>query len=52
MGPSLHVYSLVGGLVPGSSGGSVDGYCSSYGVANPFKRLEFFEKSLSPNTLT
>jgi len=33
---SLHVYSLVGGLIPGSSG--VSGwlmFCSSYGVANP-----------------
>jgi hypothetical protein len=37
---SLHVYSLIGGLVPGSSGWGdclVSWYCcSSYGVANPF----------------
>jgi hypothetical protein len=36
---SLHVYSLFGGLLPGSSGGGglVGWYCcSSYGVANPF----------------
>jgi len=32
---SLHVYSLVGGLVPGSSEGLVSWYCySSYGVAS------------------
>jgi len=38
---SVHVYSLVGGLVPGSSGGGGGGdlvswYCSSYGVAKLF----------------
>jgi hypothetical protein len=34
---SLHMYSLVGGLVPGSSGGLVGCYCcSSYRVVNPF----------------
>jgi len=33
---SLHVYSLVGGLVPGSSGGLVGWYCwSSYGLQIP-----------------
>jgi hypothetical protein len=33
---SLHVFSLVGGLIPGSSGGLVGWYCcSSYGVATP-----------------
>jgi hypothetical protein len=39
---SLHVYSLVGGLVSGSSGGGVwllDICCSSYGVAIPFSPL-------------
>jgi hypothetical protein len=42
----LHVYPLVGGLVPGSSGG-LDGWycCSSYGVADPFS-------SFSPSTWT
>jgi len=30
---SLHVYSFVGGLVPGSSGGLVGWYCSVCGVA-------------------
>jgi hypothetical protein len=36
---SLHMYSLVGGLVPGSSGGEGlvgRNCCSSYGVADPF----------------
>ena len=34
---SLHVYSLVGGLVPESFRGLVGWYhCSSYGIANPF----------------
>jgi hypothetical protein len=45
---SLHVYSLVGGLVPGSSGGGglVGWYCcSSYGVANPLSSFIF-----SPNS--
>jgi hypothetical protein len=33
---SLHVYSLVGGLVPGSSGVLVGSYCcSSYGLQTP-----------------
>ena len=37
---SLHVYSLVGCLVPGSSWGSVVWYCCSfYVVANPFSSL-------------
>jgi hypothetical protein len=46
---SLHVYSLVGGLVPGSSG---EGWvlvglycCSSYGVANPFSSFSPFYNS-------
>jgi hypothetical protein len=46
---SLHVYSLVGGLVPGSSGvgvGLVGWYCySSYGVANPFSSFSPFYNS-------
>jgi hypothetical protein len=34
------VYSLVGTLVPESSGGVlVSSYCSSYGAANPFNSL-------------
>ena len=33
---SLHVYSLVGGLVSGSSGCPVSWYFSSYGVEIPF----------------
>ena len=34
---SVHVYSLVGGIVPGSSGDTVGSYCcSSYGAATPF----------------
>jgi hypothetical protein len=33
----LHVYSLVGSLVSGSSGGSVSWYCSSYEVAILFR---------------
>ena len=37
---SLHVYSLVGGLVPGSSGGLIGSYCcSSSEAANPFTSL-------------
>jgi hypothetical protein len=45
---SLHVYSLVGGLVPGSSGGRVlvGSYCcSSYGAANPFGSFSPFTSS-------
>jgi len=43
---SLHVYSLVGGLVPWSSGASGGWYCSSYGVANPFNSFSpFFNSS-------
>jgi hypothetical protein len=44
---SLHVYSLVGGLVPGSSGEVMVGlyYCSSYGAANPFSFLSYFSSS-------
>jgi hypothetical protein len=41
---SLHVYSLVGGLVPGSSQG-FSWYCSSYGVANPFSSFSLFPNS-------
>ena len=40
---SFHVYSLVGGLVPGSSGGSSRLICSSsYVVAHPFQLLQSF----------
>jgi hypothetical protein len=42
---SLHVYSLVGGLLPGSSGGSGWLIFFSYGVANPFSSF-----SPSPNS--
>ena len=43
-----HVYSLVGGLVPGSSGrrDSVGWHCcSSYGVTNPFSSFSPFSSS-------
>jgi hypothetical protein len=37
------VFSLIGGLVPGSSGALVSSYCcSSYGAANPFSSLGTF----------
>jgi len=45
---SLNMYSLVGGLVPGSlgRGGLVDWYCCSYyGVANPFSSFSPFSNS-------
>jgi hypothetical protein len=43
---SLHVYSLVGGLVPRSSLGLVGWYCyPSYGVTNPFSSFGSFSKS-------
>ena len=44
---SFHLYSLVGGLVPGSSGGGGIGLycCSSYGVANPFSSFKPFSSS-------
>jgi hypothetical protein len=45
---SLHVYSLVCGLVPGSSGVEVwliDIFCSSYGVANPLSSFSPFSSS-------
>jgi hypothetical protein len=42
---SLHVYSLVGGLVPGSSGGLVGWCCSSYGVVNSFSSFSPFSNS-------
>jgi hypothetical protein len=43
---SLHVYSSVGGLVPGSSGRSGSWYCcSSYGVANSFSSFSPFHNS-------
>ena len=43
---SLHVYSVVGGLVPVSSEGLVGWYyCSSYGVANFFSSISPFSKS-------
>jgi hypothetical protein len=43
---SLHVYSLVGSLVPGSSGGLVGSYyCSSYRAANPFSSFSLFSNS-------
>jgi hypothetical protein len=42
----LNVYSLVGGLVPGSSGVLVGSYCgSSYGAADPFSSLGPFSGS-------
>jgi hypothetical protein len=40
---SFHVYSLVGGLFPGSSGGT--GCCPSYGAATPFSSLSPFSRS-------
>jgi hypothetical protein len=45
---SLHVYSLVGGLVSGSSGSLVGWYCcSSYGVTKPFSSFNpFFNSSI------
>jgi len=42
---SLHVCSLVGGLVPRSSGMSGWYCCSSYGVANPFSSFSPFNNS-------
>jgi hypothetical protein len=43
---SHHVYSLVGSLIPGSSGVLVGSYCcSSYGAANPFSSLSLFSSS-------
>ena len=43
---SLHVYYLVGGLVPGSSGLLASSYCcSSYGTANPFSSVGHFSRS-------
>jgi hypothetical protein len=42
----LHVYSLVGGLFPRSSGGTGWSYCcSSYGDANSFSNLGTFSSS-------
>jgi hypothetical protein len=44
---SLHVYSLVGSLDPGSSGVLVGWYCcSSYGAANCFSSFSPFSNSL------
>ena len=43
---SHHVFSVVAGLVPGSSGVLVSSYCcSSYGAANPFNSLGPFSSS-------
>jgi hypothetical protein len=43
---SLHVYSLVGDFVPGSSGVLVGWYCcSSYGIANPHRSFSPFSNS-------
>ena len=44
---SLHVYTLVGGLVPGSYGGDLVVWycCSSYGAANPFSFFSPFSNS-------
>jgi hypothetical protein len=43
---SHHVFSLVGGLVPGSSGGLVTSCCcSAYGATNPFSSLGTFSNS-------
>jgi hypothetical protein len=39
------VFSLVGGLVPGSSGVLVSSYCFSYGSANPLNSLGPFPRS-------
>jgi hypothetical protein len=39
------VFYLVGGLVPGSSGGNGYSYCSSYEAANPFSSLNPFSSS-------
>jgi hypothetical protein len=39
------VFSLVGGLVPGSSGGTGSYCCSSYEAANPFSSLGTFSGS-------
>ena len=40
------MFSLVGGLVPGSSGVLVSSYCcSSYGAANPFSSLGAFSST-------
>ena len=42
----LHVNSLVGSLVPGSSWCTGGSYCcSSYGAANPFSSLDTFSSS-------
>ena len=50
---SPHVYSFVGGLVPGSSGGSDVGWycCSSYGVANPLSSFSPFSNSSIGDTI-
>jgi hypothetical protein len=49
---SLHVYSLVGGLVRGSFGGTVSLYCcSSYGSINPFSSLGPFSNSSIGNSV-
>ena len=43
---SFHVYSLVGALVPGSSGELVSSYyCCCYGVTNPYSSLGSFSTS-------
>jgi hypothetical protein len=42
---SLHVYCLVGDLVPGSLGGPDSWYCSSNGVAIPFSSFSTFPSS-------
>jgi hypothetical protein len=43
---SHHMYSLVGGLFPGSSGVLVGSYCCSfYGAAKPFSSLGPFSSS-------
>ena len=41
----LPVYSLVGDLVPGSSGALVGWYCCSYEVGNPFSSFSLFSNS-------
>jgi hypothetical protein len=42
------VFSLIGGLVPGSSGVLISSYCcSTYGAANPFSSLGTFSSSFT-----
>jgi hypothetical protein len=47
------VYSLVGGLVPGSSEVGLIGwcYCSFYGIADPFSSFSPFSNSSTGDTI-